>query len=106
MDEWEEALRNLLRAKGYDPVDPYCLRDTLKAKYYQPYFPEKESDEQSAKNAIRIRVEGERTPIEISRMLPRLKPITTEKQDRFRYYVPPELRDEAAKLREQWQSAG
>jgi hypothetical protein len=33
----------------------YCLKDELNAKYNQPYFPEKESDEQSVKTAIRLR---------------------------------------------------
>jgi HD superfamily phosphohydrolase len=50
---WEAALRELVRRAGYDP-DVYCLKDELKAKYHQPYFPQKESDEQSVKNAIRL----------------------------------------------------
>ena len=36
----------------------YCLVDRVKAKYNQPYFPEKEDDEQSVKNAIRVKVDG------------------------------------------------
>ena len=96
-DEWEKKLKEVVKKAGYDP-NVYVLRDTLKAKYNQPYFPERESDEQSAKNAIRIRIDGEASPIEISRVLPRLKPITTETRDRFRYYVPPEAREAATKI--------
>ncbi len=98
-DDWEAKLRDVVRKAGYDPRT-YVFRDRVKAKYNQPYFPEKESDEQSAKNAIRIKVDGEASPIEISKLLPRLKPITTETQDRFRYYVPPEVREAAMKLRD------
>lgn len=98
---WEEALRDLVQKAGFDP-DMYCLRDQLKGKYNQPYFPEKESDEQSAKNAIRIVVRGETRPIEISTLLPRLQPITTESQDRYRYYVPAQVREQAHRLKEQW----
>jgi HD superfamily phosphohydrolase len=98
---WEDALRELVQKAGFDP-DMYCLRDQLKGKYNQPYFPEKESDEQSAKNAIRIKVRGETQPIEISTLLPRLQPITTESQDRYRYYVPAQVREAAHALKEQW----
>lgn len=100
--DWEEALRKIVAAEGYDPVEMYCLRDTLKAKYYQPYFPEKESDEQTAKNAIRVKVDGDPQPIEISQLLPRLEPITRESKDRYRYYVPADIRAKATKLRDGW----
>lgn len=99
---WEEALRTVVSEAGFDPPEAYCLRDQLKGKYNQPYFPEKESDEQSAKNAIRIKVGGEAVPIEISRLLPRLEPITTESQDRYRYYVPAAVRAPAQRLRDEW----
>lgn len=100
--EWETALRETVREAGYEIPEVYCLRDTLEAKYYQPYFPEKESDEQSAKNAIRITVSGDAQPVEISQLLPRLQPITTESRDRYRYYVPDDIRDAAVKLRRKW----
>ena len=80
----------------------YCLRDRVKGKYNQPYFPEKESDEQSVKNAIRVTVKGESRPIEVSKLLPRLKPLTQEPVDRYRYYVPREVRREALTLRDEW----
>lgn len=101
-EEWENALKKTVRNAGHDLPESYCLRDRLKGKYNQPYFPEKESDEQSAMNAIRIRVEGEASPIEISQLLPRLQPITTESGDRYRYYVPQDARDASNKLREEW----
>lgn len=105
-DAWEEKLKDVVKKAGYDP-NIYVLRDTLKAKYNQPYFPEKESNEQSAKNAIRIRIDGEASPIEVShpRVLRRLKEITTETRDRFRYYVPPEAREAATKLRDDFSSS-
>jgi uncharacterized protein len=74
---WGEELRKLVSSKvEYDPPEFYCLADRVRAKYYQPYFPEKEGDEQSVKNAIRVRVEGVSKPIEISSQLSRLKPVT------------------------------
>jgi hypothetical protein len=100
--EWWSALKDKVKSLGYEHVDMCCLRDELKAKYYQPYFPEKESDEQSAKNAIRIIPNDGGDPVEISVLLDRLKPITAEKRDRYRYYVPAEVRDAAEKLRREW----
>lgn len=101
-EEWEQALRKKVADAGYAPAEAYCLRDQLKGKYNQPYFPEKESDEQSAKNAIRIKVHGKQQPVEISELLPRLRPITQESRDRYRYYVPPDVRDAATRLRAEW----
>ncbi len=100
--EWEEALRQVVRDGGFENTEAYCLKDQLKGKYNQPYFPEKESDEQSAKNAIRIKVSGETQPIEISQLLPRLVPITTESRDQYRYYVPADIREKAQNLRDQF----
>lgn len=99
---WEEALHQLVAGAGYDPPEVYCLRDDLEACYNQPYFPEKESDEQSVKNAIRVRVEGEPRPVEISRLQPRLQPLTQEPFGRVRYYLPRELRAQAKRLRATW----
>jgi len=100
---WEEALNALVQSKvEYSTPGMYCLRDKVNAKYNQPYFPEIESDEQSVKNAIRVRVDGESKPIEVSKLLPRLKPLTQEPVDRNRYYVPKELQAEAKKLRKEW----
>ena len=100
---WEEALRRLVASRAeYSPPEMYCLPDRLKAKYDQPYFPEKESDEQSVKNAIRVKVAGEPEPVEVSRLLPRLRPLTQEPVDRVRYYIPKDLHTEARKLRDAW----
>jgi hypothetical protein len=97
-------LRKTVNQAGYDPPESYCLCDHLKGKYNQPYFPEKESDEQSAKNAIRIIVNGDRQPIEISELLERLQPITKGSGDRYRYYVPRDVREKAKKLSAQWRA--
>ena len=79
----------------------YCLKDTVKPKYNQPYFPEKEQDEQSVKNAIRVRSDDGK-PVEISTLLPRMRPITEAPKAIVRYYIPRELRDAARKLRRNW----
>lgn len=103
-EPWEEALLEKVREAGYDPPDIYCLKDTVKAKYNQPYFPEKEDDEQRSKNAIRLLIEGESKPIEISKLLDRLKPVTQEPADQIRYCVPLTVNALPAvqKLRAEW----
>jgi HD superfamily phosphohydrolase len=107
IEGWESALSEVVQQKTeYDPPEMYCLRDRVKAKYNQPYFPEKESDEQSVKNAIRVRVEGEPKPIEVSRLRPRLTPLTQEPVDRIRYYIPRDLKEEALRLRAEWDRKG
>ena len=103
-EEWEDALKEKVKQAGYDSPESYCLCDQLEGKYNQPYFPEKESDEQSAKNVIWIMEDGAQRPTEISELLPRLKPITTEQRDRYRYYVPRDVRAAAQKPREQWKA--
>jgi HD superfamily phosphohydrolase len=100
---WEIALRELVGKRvEYDPPEMYCLVDRVRAKDYQPYFPEKESDEQSVNNAIRVKVEGESQPIEVSKLLRRLEPRIEKPADRVRYYIPKELQAEAKKLRAEW----
>jgi HD superfamily phosphohydrolase len=102
-DAWEKALLDLVKTKTeYDPPEMYCLKDEVKAKYSQPYFPEKEADEQSVKTAIRLKIDGEKEPVEISILLDRLKPLTQEPVDRVRYYIPKELQDQARKMRAEW----
>lgn len=101
---WERALRELVESeKRFAPSWMYCLRDELKAKYNQPYFPEKESDEQSVKNAIRVKSQRGK-PVEISTLLPRLKPLTEKPAITIRYYVPEEIERAAFKLRNEWTS--
>ncbi len=99
---WEDALHELLRKSGYRIPILYCLKDTVKGKYNQPYFPEKQRDQQSAKNAIRIIIDGEPQPVEISTALDRLKPVTMEPMDRVRYYIPKDVQQDAKKLAAQW----
>lgn len=97
--EWETALHRMLKARGYHDAEMYALADNLDGKYRRPYKPERESGEQSASNAIRVRVSGESTPIEISDFLPRLKAVTQQPTPSMRrYYVPKEVREEAAAL--------
>jgi hypothetical protein len=99
---WEAELKMLVQGKAeFSPPEMYCLCDRVKAKYNQPYFPEKESDEQSVKNAIRVKVDGAK-PVEVSTLLPRLKPLTQEPVGRVRYYLPRELQREANELLEKW----
>jgi len=97
--EWDEALRVMVaKHVDFQPVEMYCLIDTVKPKYHQPYAPEKESDEQSVKNAIRVTMDSIGIQ-EISRLLPRLRPLTEPVTTR-RYYLPHELKREALKLKE------
>lgn len=99
--DWEAALYAIVKGKvEYDPPEMYCLKDSVKAKYNRPYFPEKETDEQSVKNSIRIMVGGK--PVEISSLLQRLKPLTEEPVDRVRYYIPKEMHKQATAMRDSW----
>lgn len=102
---WESKLKRLVERNGYSPGRDYCLRDELKGKYNQPYFPETEEDEQSAKNAIRLRVEGKSKPVEISKLegMERLQPITKKPIRRVRYYIPKDVEIPARKLSGSWE---
>jgi HD superfamily phosphohydrolase len=104
LDYWHDALCREVSDQGFDP-EMYCLRDEVKPKYHQPYFPEKEGDEQSAKNAIRIIDAPGSPPIEISQLCPRLQPVTQKQRGVLRHYVPNELRGNVTRLRAHWQSA-
>jgi HD superfamily phosphohydrolase len=100
---WESALHEAVAKGGYDCVAAYCLKDEVKAKYNQPYFPEKENDQQSARNAIRVRAADDQRPVEISTVLGRLRPMTERPAASLvRYYLPGELRDKVQRLRNQW----
>jgi HD superfamily phosphohydrolase len=102
LPRWKDALLEIVRNKGYDPPEMYCLEDTIKAKYNSPYVPEQEGDEQTVKNAIRIKVPGEPQPIEIVKLRPRLQPLTAEAAARVRYYVPKDAQADAIQLRTNW----
>lgn len=95
--EWEAKVCDVLRKKGYEPGVAYCLKDQVKGKYNQPYFPEKELDDQSARNAIRLQAHNGHLA-EISSLLPRLKPLTEKPADEVRYYVPADAREDVWKL--------
>ncbi|HTU91234.1 MAG TPA: hypothetical protein VMF69_14235 [Gemmataceae bacterium] len=103
-EAWEKALLELVKTRSeYDPPEMYCPMDQVNAKYNRPYFPEKEADEQSVKNAIRLMID--KKPVEISTILERLKPLTQEPMDRVRYYIPKDLHEAAKKLRAEWKAA-
>jgi HD superfamily phosphohydrolase len=101
---WEAELSGFIsKHKKFNPPEMYSLKDTVKPKYNQPYFPEKETDEQSVKNAIRV-FDGNDTPVEVSTILPRMRPVTEATTPRVRYYVPPEVHAEVVKLRDKFQA--
>jgi uncharacterized protein len=101
--EWEAALRDLVSQwSEYQPAETYCRADRVKPKHNEPYMPEQERDEQSVKNAIRIKLDGDHEPIEISSLRPRLRLLTDKPESRVRYYVPKDVQAKARKLREQW----
>jgi HD superfamily phosphohydrolase len=97
---WDAALKEIVMKHGYAEPDMYCLVDTLGGKYRQPYFPEKEHDEQSVRNAIRVIPSGGGSPVEITQLpgMKRLQAVTQKTPDQRRYYVPKEVRAEALKL--------
>jgi hypothetical protein len=100
---WESALYEKLRGKGYDCMETHCLRDEVKAKYNQPYFPGKENDQQSARNAIRVRAGVAGKPVEISTILDRLRPVAERPAlAQVRYYVPCDSRVEIQDLKNGW----
>lgn len=99
---WEAALKERVVSAGFGDADMYCLADTLKGKYRQPYFPEKASDESSARNAIRVLPIDGGGPVEITEVMTRLKAVTRKAPDEVRYYVPREVRHEAEKLAREW----
>jgi len=94
--EWEPELHKLLRNRGYEEPTMYCLADRVKGKYRQPYREEKEPENQSAVNTIRVMVDGK--PLAIGQQLPRLSAVIASPQDRVWYYVPKEMRDDANTL--------
>ncbi|MDZ4659812.1 MAG: HD domain-containing protein, partial [Bythopirellula sp.] len=98
-ETWEEALRELVKKKGYNLPEYYALRDDrLKQTVYDPYAPEKEKKEQDPYNAILIDLGT--VPTEISEVLTRLQAVTGERPKRNRYYVPEDVSEEARQLAE------
>jgi HD superfamily phosphohydrolase len=97
-EDWEPELHTLLKNKGYGEPAMYCLADRVQGKYRQPYREEKEPENQSAVNTIRVMVDGK--PVAIGQYLPRLTAVIAPPEDRVVYYVPKEIRKEAIALRE------
>jgi HD superfamily phosphohydrolase len=95
--DWEPELHKLLKSKGYEEAAMYCLADKVKGKYRQPYREEKDPENQSAVNTIRVLVEGK--PKAIGQYLPRLGAVIAPPEDRVFYYVPKEIRQDANELR-------
>lgn len=86
---WESAVHERLREHGYNEPQWYCLKDEIKPKYRMPYRPEKEADQQTATNTIFVE-DDTGTPVEISTIMPRLRPIAEVQVPRPRYFVPRE----------------
>ena len=101
--EWERELHELLKKKGYENPAMYCLADRVKGKYLQPYREEKDPDNQSAVNTIRVVVDSK--PTAIGEHLPRLKAVIAPPEDRILYYVPKEIREDAKALSKRLRSA-
>lgn len=101
--DWEPELHKLLKENGYEDPEIYCLADRIKGKYRQPYREEKEPQNQSAVNTIRVVVDDK--PIAIGEYLPRLKAVIAPPEDRILYYVPKEIRDKAKALSQRLRSA-
>lgn len=99
---WEDALRKLVASKGYEPPEMYALKDDMRTRIYDAYWPEKEPGEQEPGTAIRIRIEGETEPVEISRLLVRLQAVTNKPARQVRYYVPREIREDVKELASKW----
>ena len=93
---WESELHKLIKQAGFERPEMYCLADRIKGKYRQPYREEKEPEDQSAVNTIRVLVDDQ--AIAIGQYLPRLKSVIAPPADRIRYYVPKEVRSDAIKL--------
>ena len=74
----------------------YCLADKVELKYLRPYTEEKDPENQSAVNTIRVMVDGK--PTAIGQHMPRLAAVIAKAQDRVAYYVQKEIRNEAIKL--------
>lgn len=94
--DWEPELHNLLRTNRFSEPEMYCLADRVEGKYRQPYREEKDTENQSAVNTIRVMVDGK--PIAIGQHLPRLRAVISPPEDRIMYYVPKEIRNEAIEL--------
>lgn len=100
---WEAAVHECLRTHGYEKPEWYCLKDQIKAKYRMPYLPEKEPDQQTPTNTIFVEDDAGK-PVEISTLMPRLRPISEVQPTRPRYFVPrePSVRRDIEKLAREW----
>jgi HD superfamily phosphohydrolase len=103
--DWFRAIAEVVGKFGFEESTCYCLVDDLEGKYRRPYKPEKESAQQTASTAIRVRVSDRNKPIEISEFLPRLGAVTSMPPARRLFYVPKETREAVLKLRREWKPA-
>lgn len=96
---WEEKVRKILIANGFDNPDYYCLKDELKAKYLTPYRPEPEQEQQDQTNAIFVKQDSG-VVLEVSEFMPRLKAVVdmARPSNTTRYYVPKAVREEVQAL--------
>lgn len=101
--KWVAAVQNKLAQMGYEEPHWYCLKDGIKAKYRTPYRPEKEPDQQTPINTIFVE-DDSGTPVEISTIMTRLRPISEAKVPRPRYFIPrePKVRAAIQELARQW----
>ncbi len=61
--KFERALRELVgKHKEYDPVDAYVLKDDFETTVYSVYEPERDAEETSPINAIRIKLDASDPP--------------------------------------------
>ncbi|MGP1345955.1 MAG: HD domain-containing protein [Phycisphaerales bacterium] len=100
---WERAVCACLRGHGYQEPEWYCLKEAIKSKYRTPYRPEKEPAQQTATNTIYVENDAG-VPVEISTLMPRLRPIAEVQVMRPRYFVPREavVRRDIEKLARDW----
>jgi HD superfamily phosphohydrolase len=94
--EFEDALKRLAARRGFMPASLYVLRDDLERIAHTMYVPRIDG---KRGNAIRVVVNGEANPVEISELLPRLQTLTVEPERPVRYYFPKDLYSDALKLR-------
>lgn len=100
---WESEVHDRLRRHGYNEPEWYCFEDEIKAKYRMPYRPEKETDQQTPTNTIFVEDDAG-SPVEISTVMPRLRPISEVQVTRPRYFIPRDnpLREEVEQLARDW----
>ena len=90
------AAGDFLRKKGLDP-EYYLLTDDFNVGVYKPYSPEREWQQMTSENAIRI-ADSSGNPVEITKILNRLELMVKEPHIVRRYYCPYEHREKISAL--------